>query len=113
MKHRESELQQACIKWFAYQYPIQIMFAIPNGGKRGIVTAQTMKSEGVLAGVSDLFLMDAKKGYYGMFIEIKSPVGKASQKQMMFMAAAIIRGYHCVVVRSFDEFKSEVEKYLK
>ena len=33
------------------------LFAIPNGGARHIGTAIKLKSEGVTAGVSDLFLM--------------------------------------------------------
>ena len=53
MKHIESTLQVSCVRYFRYQYPQykKLLFSIPNGGKRGVVTASIMKQEGALAGV--------------------------------------------------------------
>ena len=38
MKHRESEIQQACVRWFYYQYPnyAKALIKIPNEGKRSL-----------------------------------------------------------------------------
>ena len=57
-KQSESQLQSECVRWFRYQYPEfkNVLFAIPNGGKRNISTAKRLKSEGVVPGVADLFL---------------------------------------------------------
>lgn len=112
MKHRESKLQQACIKWFRLQYPGHIMFAIPNGGKRGIVTASIMKAEGVLAGIPDLFLATRNKFSNGLFIEMKTEKGKLSESQISISSKLIGHGYSVVTARSFDSFKQEVESYL-
>jgi hypothetical protein len=61
------------------KYPqLKNMFAIPNGGHRFIGVAKKLKSEGVQAGVLDVFLAHPVKniqiifkGYSGLFIEMK------------------------------------------
>ena len=55
--HNESRLQAACVRWFRYQYPNLLIFAIPNGGRRNEVEAKIMKEEGVLPGIADLELL--------------------------------------------------------
>lgn len=130
MKHEESKLQQACVKWFRLQYPNLILFAIPNGGKRGVVEASIMKGEGVTAGVADLFLAKAKVHLfdnternsviehlpvilsYGCFIEMKVGKGKQTESQKEFEKKVTEQGYQYSVCRTFDEFKSTVETYL-
>ena len=59
MKHIESRLQIACVRWFRMQYPQYklMLFSVPNGGKRTLMEAIIMKNEGVVAGVSDLILL--------------------------------------------------------
>lgn len=58
MNHPEHELQKSCVKWFRLQYPeyTNLLFAIPNGGKRNAREAARLKAEGVTPGVPDLFL---------------------------------------------------------
>ena len=47
----------------AGKYPeLKLMHAIPNGGKRDIVTAKKIKNEGGLSGVPDIFLPVARGG---------------------------------------------------
>lgn len=113
MKHQESNLQQQCVKWFRYAYPKFIIFAIPNGGQRNVITASILKREGVLKGVSDLFIMEPIKGFHGMFIEMKSRKNKTTPEQDYFIQAAHQRGYKCAICYSFDDFVNEVENYLK
>ena len=62
MKHEESHIQRNCVKWFRLAYPklARLLFAVPNGGKRGIREAAIMKAEGVVAGVADLLLLIPK-----------------------------------------------------
>ena len=113
MKKTEHQEQVMLITWFRLQYPKYIIFAIPNGGARHIVTAVKLKAEGVLAGVSDLFLMCANKEYHGLFIEMKAKVGKLSDNQKQFIAAAKERNYLAVVCYGFDEAKEVIINYLK
>ena len=57
MRHAESDIQQACVSWFRWQYPryAKLLFAVPNGGQRSAVEAKIMSGEGVMAGVADVF----------------------------------------------------------
>jgi hypothetical protein len=115
MKNNEHIEQVMLIKWFRFQYPsfYKCLWAIPNGGRRHISTAIKLKNEGVLAGVSDLFLMIPKKDKHGMFIEMKATKGGTiQQSQKVFMCLARSMGYEAVVCRGFDEAKKEIEKYL-
>ena len=60
MKSLEHSEQVTLIKWWAlackqFGIPEQLLFAIPNGGKRDVISAKLLKDEGVRAGVPDLF----------------------------------------------------------
>ncbi|WP_303811844.1 VRR-NUC domain-containing protein [Apibacter mensalis] len=108
----ESRLQRACIKWFKLQYPKETIFAIPNGGKRGKIEAAIMKGEGVMAGVSDLFLMRGKERYHGLFIEMKAKNGKLRENQRVFIEDAERKDYKVEVCYSLEEFIEKVNNYL-
>jgi hypothetical protein len=114
MKHAEHEQQVLLIEWFRAQYPLLrgCLWAIPNGGVRNIGTAIKLKREGVIAGVSDLFLMVAKGGHHGLFIEMKSKAGKPQQNQLEFIKLAQLMGYAAVVCFGFSEAKDQVKNYL-
>lgn len=114
LKITEHQEQTAVIQWFRIQYPRyhKCLWAIPNGGARHIRTAMTLKQEGVLAGVSDLFLMVPKKGFHGMFIEIKTKKGKLSDAQKDFINLASLMGYFPVVCYGFEQAKKDIQSYL-
>lgn len=111
--NNESKLQQACVTWFRLQYPNKIIFAIPNGGKRNVITAQLLKAEGVLAGVPDLFIPHASGEHHGLFIEMKWGKNKPTPNQIEVMDKLRTLGYDCYVCNSFDGFKSTIDNYLK
>ena len=68
----EHHIQQQCVEWFRLQHAnlAPLLFAVPNGGHRNITTAQTLKAEGVLAGVSDLILLYPNKTYHALCREV-------------------------------------------
>jgi hypothetical protein len=109
----ESKLQIAMVKWFGYFYPKRFICAIPNGGNRSPITGAILKAEGVRAGVADLFLMEASGEFHGLWIEVKLPKGRQSDKQKEFQQIATERGYKYIIVRSMDEFKDGVNDYLQ
>lgn len=111
MNHKESKLQSECVRWFRYQYPNLLLFAIPNGGKRNLITAAILKREGVVIGVADLFLAHGCKAN-GLFIEMKVGNCQQSEAQREFQKKITSFGYAYVICRSFDEFKREIEHYL-
>jgi len=114
MKHNESKLQQACVKWFRLQYPhFKLnLFAIPNGGNRSVITASILKAEGVVAGVADMMLAVPRNGFHGLWLETKHGKNDLSEKQEDFKQAVQKQGYKHVTFRTFDEFEREITAYL-
>ena len=113
MKTTEHEIQVACVNYFRLRYPKGLIYAIPNGGQRNVIVASKLKAEGVLSGVPDLHIPIAKKGYHGLYIELKNgKAGKVSENQKTIMEKLQSEGYRCDVCRSFDEFRNVIDNYM-
>lgn len=115
MAQLEHNLQVACVTWFRLRYSPykRLLFAIPNGGLRNLRVAQKLKSEGVLAGVSDIFLMKPNKHFSGLWIEMKVKPNKLTESQIEFGVDAINRGFSFKVCYSIDEFMEIINEYMK
>ena len=108
---KESVLQTSCVKWFRYQYPHLIIYAVPNGGSRNVREAQRLKAERVLAGVADLVIMFPQGK--SLYIEMKVKGNKQTDNQKEFQKIAETLGHTYAVCYSFDEFKEIIEKEMK
>lgn len=71
----EHIIQRESVQWIR-QYTPYLVYAIPNGGKRGRLEAMRLQAEGVVAGMPDLHLPDLR-----LWIEMKTPTGKVSPVQ--------------------------------
>jgi hypothetical protein len=109
----ESKLQAGCVTWFRLQYPSKIIAAIPNGGKRNIITAQLLKKEGVLAGFPDLIIPHPNLIHHGLLIEMKYSKNKPSPQQLQVIEQLRSNGYRVEVCYSFDSFCNVVEDYFR
>lgn len=114
MRHEESKIQQACVKWFRYRYPRlwRNMVAIPNGYKTTMSQARIAKAEGMVAGAADLFLFCPSGPYNGLAIEMKTAKGRQQDTQKLWQRSVEEQGYKYVVCRSLEDFVKEVECYL-
>lgn len=111
----ESAEQRAIITWWRLQFPQyrNLLFHIPNGGKRNIVTAMNLKKDGVIQGVADLFLSIARAGYHGMYIEMKRRKGgRQSEAQKAFQAEVARQGYAYVVAHGADQARQYIREYM-
>jgi hypothetical protein len=113
-KMTEHQLQVMCVTWFRLQYPkhSELLFAVPNGGFRGMATAKKLKAEGVVSGVADLILLYPTIGYHGLCIEMKNGKGVQSPRQKEWAQAVRENGYAYMVVRSLHTFQELVERYI-
>lgn len=113
----EHEDQQALFHWIsiaARDYPeLKNAFAIPNGTRTTPRVAARMKAEGVLKGVSDIFLPVARGGKHGMFIEMKTGKGRLSPEQSAFLEAMNAAGYHAVMCRGWEQAAETILEYLR
>lgn len=122
MRNLEGKLQESCISWFDYAHPRlkQLLFAIPNGGARNVITGAILKRQGVRKGIPDLFLsipikvsdVSTQKNIHGLYIEMKFGKGKLTQEQKDFGEQVMKFGYKFEVCYSFDQFKMLIENYL-
>ncbi|MBO7234094.1 MAG: VRR-NUC domain-containing protein [Paludibacteraceae bacterium] len=113
MNDAEHRLQVSFVRYFRYQYPKAVIYAIPNGGARNVIVASKLKAEGVLSGVPDLHVPVARGGYHSLYIELKNgKKGRLSENQKAMIATLEGLGHKCIVGRTFDELKEEVDKYM-
>lgn len=103
MKSEEHKIQVSIVDYIRTVLPHAIVFAVPNGGKRGVAEATRFKREGVLAGVTDLILLLAPRRAY--FIEVKVAKGKLSDEQSDFADSIIAKGFDHAIVRSVDDMR--------
>lgn len=93
-------------------YPDAIIAAIPNGGDRTASERVRLHSEGVLAGMPDLCVLEPKNGFHALFVEMKTKAGVVSAKQSAVGLQLNAKGYRSVVARSAAEAIKTIEEYL-
>ena len=117
MNHKESEEQQALFQWAKLmqgQYPeLSLLHAIPNAGKRNVIQGARMKREGMLAGVSDIFLPVSRGGYHGLYIELKVKGNTTSASQKWWIAETTKQGYYSTVCVGWVEASEVIKRYLE
>lgn len=118
MNQIEHKEQCALMKWWhlscnRFGADEKLLFAIPNGGRRDVVTASNLRAEGVRAGVPDLFLAVPAFGFHGLFIEMKREKGGVvSDFQKEYISLLHERGYNAIVCHGWIEAKNSIESYL-
>lgn len=111
-------VEQICLfRWAMFEegaYPqLALLYHIPNGGKRSITTAKRLKAEGVKPGVPDIHLPVARKGYHGLYIELKRQVGNSTtETQDNWLEALNAEGYLAIVCRGWEEASKRILEYL-
>ena len=93
---------------------LNLLYHIPNEGKRSVKTGARMKAEGLKKGVPDVCLPVARGGCHGLYIELKRQRGgTVSELQKEWITALTEQGYKAVVCRGADEAIKVIKEYLK
>ena len=100
--------QAGFLQWFRAKYPGTLIFAIPNGGKRDIVTAKKLQLEGVTPGVPDLFVPQ-----WDLWIEMKKPGGRLSEAQKDMIDYLTRIGHTVIVAYGARDASMKVLEFLK
>lgn len=113
----EEAEQQAVFEWAEYamgQYPdLAWMHHIPNGGYRSKGEAGRFKAAGVKSGVPDICLPVPRRGYHGLYLEMKALGGKVSDNQQKWLKALSKQGYFCCVCYGADEAIRAIMWYMR
>jgi hypothetical protein len=111
----EHQIQKAFFDWLALAYPGAnlVTWATPNAARRSPQMAAMMKAEGLRSGVPDVFMAMPRGEYHGLFLEFKSHTGRLTENQKVYVINLRNMGYQVEVVRSFDEARLIVVKYME
>lgn len=113
----EDSEQEALFEWahtMAGVYPcLEMMFHIPNGGRRDTVTGAALKRRGVKAGVPDICLPFPRGKYHGLYIELKVGKNRPSEAQRQWLNRLSMSGYAAVVCFGWRQAAETIEKYMK
>lgn len=128
IKHKESALQQAVVRWFRLQYPqySKLLIAIPNHAVLSGDASQRarqwkrLEAEGAVTGASDLVLFMPKRNHLKMveammfacFFELKTSTGKQSPQQAEFQKQVEAQGYEYVIIKDIESFIRKVREYI-
>ena len=100
----ENKIQQEIVKYYRdNHYGKGIMFSVPNERTGGYVAMKPLLLTGLLSGVSDLIIVE--KGRV-LFVEVKTDIGRQSEKQIRFEKQITELGYNYFLVRSLKDFKN-------
>ncbi len=109
---KEQDEQFAAVAWLKLKnIPF---YHIPNGGYRNPIDGAKFKRLGVSAGVPDICVTLARKGYHGLYIEIKRVYGgRLSDSQIAWRDILVQNGYCWFEAKGAEECIKFVENYLK
>lgn len=109
--------QTALFQWrdlVVGKYPaLKRMHAIPNAFKRTEQQGKWLNNEGMMAGVLDIFLPAARRGYHGLYIEMKVRKRKMTDDQIAFANDVLDEGYCVSLCYSCSEARARLIWYLE
>lgn len=104
----EHEEQREFVSWFRRTHPGVRIFAVPNGGRRGMAEAARLKVEGVSAGVPDLHVPA-----WNLWVEMKrTKGGRVDAPQADWHAYLRDIGHVVIVAKGADDGKEQVDRFF-
>ena len=115
---KEDAEQEALFDWAEWRigkYPdLEMMYHIPNGGKRDKVTAARLKAQGVKRGVPDICLAAPRGSWHGLYIEMKrTKGGRLEPEQSEWMEKLMRRGYAVACCQGWEKAAQVIIEYLE
>lgn len=116
-RRNEDTEQEAVIQWARMssgKWPeLTLLHHIPNGGYRNAAEAARLKRMGVLSGVADLHLPEARAGFHSLYIEMKFTGGRLQDSQREFLMHAAFLGNYCVVCYTAEDAIHVIDNYIR
>ena len=105
------------MQWAAWQsakYPeLELLYHVPNEGKRSRAYGGKLKAMGLKAGVPDICLPVARGRYHGLYIELKAGRNKTTDAQDFWLAALAGQGYMSITCWGWEEASKAILAYLR
>ena len=88
-------------------------FHCPNGGSRNGIEAAKLKAMGVKPGIPDCLILDQRRGFNGLAIELKVGYNKPSENQYEQFDKLVDRNWLVVVSWSLEETIAAIDYYYQ
>ena len=109
---KEAKVQAAFCTYIQFTYP-KVRYCASLGGIRTSMTQAVMaKRTGYVKGFPDLFIYEARNGYHGLALEIKTIKGRATKEQKEWIEALNERGYKAEVVKGLPDILNCIDAYF-
>ena len=116
MSREETQNQIALFHWAQYnegRFPeLQLMYHIPNEGKRSARQGAELKAMGLRTGFPDICLPVKRNGCGALYIELKAPRGHISTEQKLWIKRLNIGNAACVCY-GWEAAAKVIENYLQ
>lgn len=114
--YREDRLQMDCKYWFDCQYP-QYRLLLHHSPNEGLLMKHDRdgakrKAMGMRPGFPDFIFLMPNRQYPYLAMELKSEKGRQSDHQKEYQQAVENAGGRYRVIRSLNEFMTEIKGYL-
>lgn len=99
---------------FFYQFEdvYDLMYSVPNGGARDVVTGAQLKAGGLKRGMPDINLDKPAGAYHGLRLELKVGKGKPTEEQIQKLNLLDKQGYFAVLCYGTQEAIDVITAYL-
>lgn len=108
----EYSIQKEFVRWVRTNHPTVLFCATVGGKSCHMIENVKAKATGYNKGVPDLIIYEARGGYHGLAMELKSTVGSLSEEQRKWLDDLEERKYKTAVPRSVDECKQVFIDYF-
>ncbi|MDT3718457.1 VRR-NUC domain-containing protein [Pseudomonas oryzihabitans] len=114
----EGKEQAALFRWIDLQYPkdSKLIYHVPNGGDRHMLTAKKLKAQGVRAGMPDINIDIPRGGWHGMRIEFKATPPRdadVAANQEATLQLLNDQGYLAIVCRGVHDAEEHIRAYMR
>jgi uncharacterized Zn finger protein len=110
----EQKQQEALVTYLQLQYK-DVRYCASLGGQYQHYQSQRAKAirTGYVKGFPDLQITEARQGYHGLFIELKTKIGRLTKHQQQWIDDLNERGYLAKCCKGLEEAMDVIDRYLK
>ena len=102
-----------CIQLLKNEFPnVRWISNILDGVYKGMLVRKHSKGMRNEPGTSDIVILEARKGYHGMCLEVKTLTGVLSKEQLRFIFEMNAKGYYAKCGYGLDECFQLIRDYL-
>ncbi|HMW08411.1 MAG TPA: VRR-NUC domain-containing protein [Leptospiraceae bacterium] len=110
----EDSIHFECIQLLKNEFPsVEWISNILDGARLGMLVRKHTKGMRNREGTSDIIILEPRKGFHGMCLEIKTASGTLSKEQKDFLHRMALKNYHAIEAYGIDECFELIREYLE